>query len=294
MSFSSSRAFVGVTVHWLDEDLNRQSAVLACRRVLGRHTHQKLARDLYDIHKEFKIDSKVSLTTTDNASNYVSAFKKYFNAIPLPHSLDDAPLDNYEPDADECVLIDSDAEPEIEHDDDTMIIPTTDNDEDFELFEISDAEPFGLMPVDTDAIFVMEPSPAEERSDGEEMEEPIDNSDVTLPRHQRCAAHTLNLMGTTDTEKIMTLSRPGSSDQLPAEYRVSDVAKQAFHYSLSNLKAFWAKYNRSSQVRGVGLTLGCVCVATMMCLREQTVPCMLFMYVCVYCVCIHLRVLTRS
>ena len=214
---------------------------------------------MYDIHKEFKIDGKVLLTTTDNASNYVSAFKKYYNAIPLPHSLDDVdgPLDNFEPDAaaDECVLIETDAniEPDanIESDDDAMIIPTTDDDEDFELFEISDAEPFGLMPVDTDAIFVMEPSPAEECSDGEELEEqPIDNSNVTLPRHQRCAAHTLNLMGTTDTDKIMTLSRPGSSDQLPAQYRVSDVAKQAFHYSLSNLKAFWAKYNRSSQVRG--------------------------------------------
>ena len=65
-----------MTVHWIDSDnLQRKKAVLACRRLKGRHTYGALAMIIQKIHWEFEIDGKVRVTTTDNGSNFVKAFR---------------------------------------------------------------------------------------------------------------------------------------------------------------------------------------------------------------------------
>ena len=65
-----------MTVHWIDEKLlQRKNHVLACRRLIGRHTYDVLAKEISEIHWEFQIERKVVMTTTDNGSNFVKAFK---------------------------------------------------------------------------------------------------------------------------------------------------------------------------------------------------------------------------
>ncbi|XP_060798037.1 uncharacterized protein LOC132900019 [Neoarius graeffei] len=72
------QSFLGVTAHWLDpESLQRQSAALACRRLKGSHTHDLLASSLDEIHTEYSIRGKIVRTTTDNASNFVKAFRVF-------------------------------------------------------------------------------------------------------------------------------------------------------------------------------------------------------------------------
>ena len=74
---SSAKSYIGVTVHWFDKVLKRQSAALACRRLRGSHSHDLLAKSLNEIHSEYGIRSKVCRTTTDNGSNFVKAFKVF-------------------------------------------------------------------------------------------------------------------------------------------------------------------------------------------------------------------------
>lgn len=51
------RSFMGVTVHWIDEDsLERKSASLECRRFRGAHTHDRIAKILHNIYYKYNLD----------------------------------------------------------------------------------------------------------------------------------------------------------------------------------------------------------------------------------------------
>ncbi|XP_039632302.1 uncharacterized protein LOC120543332 [Polypterus senegalus] len=75
---AQNRSFFGVTCHWIDKDtLERHSAALACTRLKGRHTYEAVATKLNKIHAEYKIQTKVRCTVTDNGSNFVKAFHEF-------------------------------------------------------------------------------------------------------------------------------------------------------------------------------------------------------------------------
>ena len=72
------RAYLGMTVHWLDPATrSREHAVLTFSRLRGRHTYDVLARAMADVHARYNIQDKVTMTTTDNGSNFVKAFVEY-------------------------------------------------------------------------------------------------------------------------------------------------------------------------------------------------------------------------
>ena len=87
---SSAKSYIGVTVHWFDKDLKRQSAALACRRLRGSHSHDLLAKSLNEIHSEYGIRSKVCRTTTDNGSNFVNHTLNLVATSDCKQAFDDA------------------------------------------------------------------------------------------------------------------------------------------------------------------------------------------------------------
>lgn len=74
----SSKSYLGMTAHWINAENQRQSAIVACRRLKGSHTHDKIAAAIAEIHSDFGIPvSKVVCTVTDNAKNFEKAFSTY-------------------------------------------------------------------------------------------------------------------------------------------------------------------------------------------------------------------------
>ncbi|KAL1489144.1 hypothetical protein ABEB36_014086 [Hypothenemus hampei] len=56
----------------------RVSVALACRRIKGSHTAEKINEMFGTIHNEYKINySTIMATVTDNASNFCKAFKEF-------------------------------------------------------------------------------------------------------------------------------------------------------------------------------------------------------------------------
>jgi len=67
---------MGFTVHWLNQTtLERTSKGLACRRMYGKHTYDNIAEMIDKVLSEFNIQNKTSLIVTDNAANFVKAFR---------------------------------------------------------------------------------------------------------------------------------------------------------------------------------------------------------------------------
>ena len=76
---SRRRAFLGVTAHWLSEDLKRVSVCLALRRITEAHTYGVLAGHLESVHSAFGLVPARNLieTVTDGGSNILKSFKVF-------------------------------------------------------------------------------------------------------------------------------------------------------------------------------------------------------------------------
>ncbi|KAI9559513.1 hypothetical protein GHT06_013507 [Daphnia sinensis] len=106
---SRHRSFLGMTVHWMGQDLARRSACLGVRRVYGSHTYNVVGKAISDVHTEFKISSKVNCTITDNGSNFLKAFDMFKRPSSLekkPAAYEDVSHD--EDEEDDFVFIDID------------------------------------------------------------------------------------------------------------------------------------------------------------------------------------------
>ena len=74
---SRRRSFIGITAHWLDQNLKRRSACLAVRRVVGTCDYDVIGKLLESVYEEFDILDKVIVTITDNGINFVKVFRLY-------------------------------------------------------------------------------------------------------------------------------------------------------------------------------------------------------------------------
>lgn len=54
-------SYLGITAHWLEtETLKRKQVYLACRRIKGKHMHDVLSYELYQIYLEFAIQNTIT------------------------------------------------------------------------------------------------------------------------------------------------------------------------------------------------------------------------------------------
>ncbi|XP_069381208.1 E3 SUMO-protein ligase ZBED1-like [Paralichthys olivaceus] len=171
---SNNKSFLGVTIHWINqENLSICSGALACRRIIGRHTYDVLAEMLEDVHRDFNIKDKVTVTTTDNGSNFVKAFSVFAEV--------------------QRTIQDREEEYEEEEEGHPVFINVTDI-----LHE--------------------------------------EEEDYSLPPHQRCACHTLNLVATRDIEDALTQSEP---------------FKKISRSTMGKCQALWNKQHRSTQASDI-------------------------------------------
>lgn len=70
--------YLGVSTHWIDDQLVRRGRVLACKNFKNPHTAERIAEELYMIHNDHGLPvRKIVSTITDNASNMVKAFRDF-------------------------------------------------------------------------------------------------------------------------------------------------------------------------------------------------------------------------
>ncbi|CAH0552498.1 unnamed protein product [Brassicogethes aeneus] len=186
---------MGVTLHWLDDNLQRVSVALACQRFRGVHNYKNIAKMLDYINVKYGIKTnQIIATVTDNGSNFVKPFKEFTLQESSPaifmskvsHSLSD----------------DIDADEESDADDDIKIMEIPESDCDFAT---------GIEPV------------------------------IMLPKHFRCASHTLNLIATTDCAKAIA----------------SNVGVRTKHmHAIEKCRKLWTKARRSGTAEIIMEVLG--------------------------------------
>lgn len=185
---NKSRSFLGVSIHFFDDSLEKQSYLLAFRRVYGRHTYVVLADMILAIQKEFNIKrSKVTHIVTDGASNFKKAFIVYG-----PTQTNENLIQNVNVEQEES------PEEEIEFEVEDVLGPETE-------------ENTIYFPPDT----IHETLNLELSVDDEDDE--VGEFDM-LPKQMRCVSHALNLLGTTDFEKSLRIASLRCSTALTNAY----------------------------------------------------------------------------
>lgn len=69
------RAFLGMTVHFVNESMNFESYVLDCASFEGKHTSNNISNKCVAIVESYELQDKIAFVVTDNASNMVKAFR---------------------------------------------------------------------------------------------------------------------------------------------------------------------------------------------------------------------------
>lgn len=75
---SKNRSFLGVSGHFMDENLDRQSYVLSCKYFPAPHNYQTISEFFQLVYSRFGINSRsIVATVTDNGRNFVKAFQTF-------------------------------------------------------------------------------------------------------------------------------------------------------------------------------------------------------------------------
>lgn len=163
------RSFLGVTVHWLTNELVRKSYCLAVRRIRGSHTYDVLAKLLEEIHEEFNLNHKLTATITDSGSNFIKAFRVFGvtndKEVESQHNNENELSDSESDSQSNCDIAAEESENVNQNvNKDMNFFPIT------EILNSSNAA--------------------------------LHSPTYSLPPHRKCACHMLNLVATADLQKI--------------------------------------------------------------------------------------------
>lgn len=226
---SRGQIYLGVTVHFLNEAYQRESFVLAFKRLYTRQTYMHLAQVLDEIFKDFEIDiNKITHIVTDGGSAFCKMFKEFGNVTDA--IVQDTPEDEYDDDMNVTPTISS-VQPTIatngnEQDSSDVVQPFMQN-EVGELFQTEILNFDNDQNVPTDDYFGGHVS--------------RNRPQYQLPPQRRCFSHLLNL-ASQDFEK-----------KLPSN------ADRAFKQTYNKLNTLWNTTNRSCYAKTICQeVLGCL------------------------------------
>jgi len=171
---AAGNSYLGVTCHWIDPETRvRKSCVLACSLMEKKHTGQYIAQMLDKIQTKFNIQGSADSTTTDYGENFASPFKLSgqqtmgIQVLPEPDPEADAIAEELQSMSQQAV-------------------------QDLFVLNVEDAFPMTVND---------EPAVPIQLHDALEEEDEV-NLRYNLPKHTRCAAHTLNLIASADVIKV--------------------------------------------------------------------------------------------
>lgn len=227
---SRGQSYLGVTVHFINEEFQRESYLLAFKRLYTRQTYLQLAHELDGIFKDFGIDiEQITNIVTDGGSAFCKMFKEFGNITDAV--IQDTPEDEYEDDSNTIS-----SEPEAQH----AGTSTNSSDED----QLDTVQPF--MQTELGELFqsdVLNFDSVEDTESDDYFGDDVLNQQpqLKLPPQRRCFSHLLNL-SSQDFEK-----------ELPS------IPERAFKQTYNKLNALWHTTNRSSFAKTICQNeLGCL------------------------------------
>lgn len=174
------RSYLGVSLHYIDENWQRKSYILAFRYLNKRHTFDYLAECLAAIFEEYHIPvDKITHTLTDGSSNFCKAFKEFGKSNDFSETLEFVEQNDIDADSgEEDNIIINENHP-------ILVLDNDINSENLVEDEVNEQS--------------IENEIQKANIQGNQINFPEEydelDTDILLPPQMRCFAHLLNLLG---------------------------------------------------------------------------------------------------
>lgn len=192
----------------------------------GSHTYNILAKKMESVYLYFNISDKVIYTTTDNGSNFVKSFQMFGQSSEVQAVYNNLKekeiLSTLEEMNEEENVYGNDGESNIEE-------------------ELEEDIEFSSIPISE--VLNNEEFNSNQQSNSNWEDTLLYN----LPKHHRCASHTLNLIATADIEKAFR----SNDDKNVTNRCLLGAYKKQSRLTFAKCQAIWNKQNRSSQMADI-------------------------------------------
>lgn len=164
---SRAVSYLGMTVHFIDEQLENNSFALTFKKMIKKQNFEYIGRCMNKVHDDFGLSiDKITHTVTDGGSNFCKAFRTYANHSEVPEASEDESSDS------DCDSSEADSD-----------LDADDEDESSENITIGELIPTTL--------------------NFNNQIESNDEEEIILPQQMRCSAHLLNLICQADVKKFL-------------------------------------------------------------------------------------------